>query len=412
MYKKVQFAIVVVIFCGMLYACSKSADAPSSGSGSTETPTIGGTTSSYRDTVSTNIGTVTILYSKTSACYPSNEIFAFSATGTGLPSGVVYSWDFGDSHTITGNNVRNIYDLSGSYTIMLTIKDAAGAVLSKTTVNVKALGQQVTPHAVFSSQIYDVNYVNNMAFTSQSSVQRGSLSNYAWDWGDGTISSTATGFTPHNFPPVATDKIYPVKLIVTANSGCRDTAVVPVSVGAVYSPVGDFDAVPLNVCSAEYFVFTPNATGVPAGCVYTWDFADASGTATGNSIKHSYTYQNDYDVKMTVTYSGKIIYQTHKPIRAQGQNVRPVALFIKNVSASDATSVTWAFYSQANIPHGYYIGYRWEFSTGRVDDNFNTYIEQTYSKTAASQTQTIKFIVTGNSGCKDTAYGTFVIPAL
>jgi hypothetical protein len=89
-----------------------------------------------------------------------------------------------------------------------------------------------------------------------------------------------------------------------------------------------------------------------------------------------------------------------------------VALFIKNVQSEDATSVTWAFYSQSNIPHGYFTGYRWEFPSGRIDDNFNTFIDQKYTKKATSQTQTIKFIVTGNSGCKDTATGTFVIPAL
>ena len=406
----VQIPTAVILFCGLFFACSKSADTPNTGL--TDTPPIGGTTSSYKDTVSVTIGTVTILYSKTSACYPSNEIFAFSANAIGLPAGVAYNWDFGDMHTITGNNVKNIYDLSGSYTIILSIKDAAGSVLSKTTVNVKALGQQVTPHAVFSSQIYDVNYVNNMTFTSQSSVQRGTLTNYAWDWGDGTSTSTVNSFTPHNFPQVATDKIYPVKLIATANSGCRDTAIVPVSVAAVFTPTGDFSAVNYDVCSSEYLIFTPTVTGVPSTCVYTWDFADASGTATGSPIKHAFTYQNDYDIKMTVTFNGKIIYQTHKPIRAQGQNVRPVALFIKNISASDATSVTWAFYSQANIPHGYYTGYRWEFGTGRIDDNFNTYIEQKYQKTAINQIQTIKFIVTGNSGCKDTALGNFLIPAL
>ena len=411
MNKPVQFPIIIIIICSFLFACSKSADTPATTS-PIDSPPIGGTTSGYKDTVAVTIGTVTIKYSKTSACYPSNEIFAFDATATSVPSGTVYAWDFGDSHTLTGSNVRNVFDVAGSYTIILTIKDAAANVLSKTTVNVKALGQQVTPHAVFSSQIYDVNYVNNMAFTSQSSVQRGTISNYAWDWGDGSNTSTVNAFTPHNYPQIPTDKIYPVKLIATANSGCKDTAIVPVSVAAVYTPVGDFDAVSFDVCSKEYLMFTPNVTGIPSGCVFTWDFADASGIANGNSIKHYFTYQNDYDVKMTVTYNGKIIYQAHKPVRANGQNVRPVALLLKNISSSDATSVTWAFYSQSNIPHGYFTGYRWEFSTGRVDDNFNTYIENKYIKTTVNQTQTVKFIVTGNSGCKDTAVGTFVIPAL
>jgi PKD repeat protein len=405
-----QFLALLLLCCSFLFACSKTADTPYNNP--FVSPPIGGTTTNYKDTVAVTIGTVTLKHSKTSACFPSNEIFAFDASASGLPSGAVFSWDFGDGHTLTGSNVRNIYDIAGSYTVIVTIKDAGGGVLSKTSVNVKALGQQVTPHAVFSSQIFDVNFVNNMAFTSQSSVRRGSISNYSWDWGDGTTTSTVNAFTPHNFPPVATDKIYPVRLVATANSGCKDTTVVPVSVGAVFAPTGDFSAISYDVCSKEYFIFTPTVTGIPPGCVFTWDFADATGFVTGSSIKKYFTYQNDYDVKLTVTFNGKNIYQTHKPIRAQGQNVRPIALFIKNVASDNATSVTWAFYSQSNIPHGYFTGYRWEFPSGRVDDNFNTYIEQKYTKTAVAQTQTIKFIVTGNSGCKDTATGTFIIPAL
>lgn len=410
MKRKLKMPLLLVIMCGLLYACTKTGDTPVNTP--VVSPPIGGTTSNYKDTVAVTNGTVTIKYSKTSACYPSNEIFAFDATASNLPTDAVYSWDFGDGHSLTGSNVRNIYDIAGTYTLITTIKDAAGGVLSKTTVNVKALGQQVTPHAVFSSQIFDVNFVNNMSFTSQSSVQRGSISNYSWDWGDGSTTSTVNAFAPHNFPPVSTDKIYPVKLIATANSGCKDTVTVPVSVGAVFAPTGDFSAISYDVCSKEYFIFTPTITGIPTGCVFTWDFADATGYANGSPIVHYYTYQNDYDVKLTVTYNGKNIYQTHKPIRAQGQNVRPIALFIKNVASDNATSVTWAFYSQSNIPHGYFTGYRWEFPSGRIDDNFNTYIEQAYTKIAVAQTQTIKFIVTGNSGCKDTATGTFIIPAL
>lgn len=405
-----RILFLLLTFCGLMVACSKGVDPPVNGE--TGTPAVGGTTSPYKDTVSVTLGAVTLKYSKTSACYPSNEIFAFTASATGLPSGATYNWDFGDGQTSTGSTVKNIYETTGAYTVICTIKNSAGSVLSTTTVNVKAWGQQVTPHAVFSSQIYDVNFVNNMAFTSQSSVQRGTLTNYFWDWADGTTTSTANAFTPHNFPQVATDMVYPVKLVATANSGCKDTAVVAVPVAAVYAPSGSFDAVSYDVCTNEYFIFTPTVTGIPSGCVFSWDFADASGTKTGNPVRHYFTYQNTYDVKMTVTYKGNIIYKTNKSIRTQGQNIRPKALFIRNVKSEDATSVSWAFYSQSNIPHGYFTGYRWEFSNGTVDDSFNTYIEQTYKRTTTSQTQSVRFIVTGNSGCKDTATGTFVIPAL
>jgi hypothetical protein len=73
-----RILFLLLTFCGLMVACSKGVDTPVNGD--TSTPAVGGTTSAYKDTVSVTLGTVTIKYSKTSACYPSNEIFAFTAT--------------------------------------------------------------------------------------------------------------------------------------------------------------------------------------------------------------------------------------------------------------------------------------------------------------------------------------------
>ena len=93
-----QFLALLLLCCSLLYACSKTADVP--GDTSTVSPPIGGTTSNYKDTVPITIGNVTLKYSKTSACYPSNEIFAFDVSASGLPTGAVFSWEFGDGHAL------------------------------------------------------------------------------------------------------------------------------------------------------------------------------------------------------------------------------------------------------------------------------------------------------------------------
>ncbi len=403
----VQFTVFLILFIGLIFSCQKTADTPATDTGTT---TIGGVTSTYKDTTTVTVGNVVIKYSRTSQCYPSNEIFAFSAVASGVPSDAVYYWDFGDGQTLTGTTVKNIYDVSGTYTVTLKIKNSSLQVLNTATLSVTAWGQQVTPHAAFYSQIYDVNMVNNMAFNSTATVQHGTLVNYLWSWGDGATTSSANYYATHNYAGVAADTSYPVRLIVTANSGCKDTTTVPVAVAAVYTITGDFDSASYNVCTNESFVFTPNAKGVPAGAVYQWDFADASGLASGNPVTHSFTYQNDYDVKMYIYLKGKLIYQTHKSIHANGQNIKPVALFLKNIVSSDAATVTWAFYSQSNIPHGYYTGYYWDLGDGKTDNNFDTYVEDTYTKGSVNMTYTIKLVVTGNSGCKDTAVGSITIP--
>lgn len=409
-----QNILILVAFITLVVAaCKKEVDKPADLTNTQDlNPLIGGTTSVFRDTTTIKDGDVTIIYSKTSACYPSNEIFSFTASIPGVPANAKYVWEFGDGKSLTGVTVRNMYKDPATYTIILQVKSSTDQLLHKASVSIKALGQQVTPTAVFSSALADINILNNMTFTSRSSVPTGTIVDHFWDWADGTTSNTSNSFIPKNFPQVAQDKTYPVRLIVSANSGCKDTATVNVFVPATYNISGNFTAEQFDACTNEYFIFTPTATSVPTGAVYTWDFADATGFVTGNPVKKQFTYQNDYDVKMTITLKGKIIYQTHKAVRAFGQNIKPKALMLKNVVSSTTTKEKWAFYSQSNVPHGFLTGYRWEMPFNRIDDNFNTIVEQEYTKAATPTNYSVRFIVTSNTGCKDTAVANIVVPAL
>jgi len=411
---KVQYLILFVLLSGVIFSCQKTVDstvAVDNGS----TTVVTGTTSSYGDTTTVSLGDVVIKYSRTSPCYPSNEIFSFSVTSvTGIPSDAVYTWTFGDSNTGTGTSVRNIYSVMGNYTVILTITSSDGkTTYGKNSFSVAARGQEVTPYASFYAQIYNVNDLTDLYFTSQSSVKSpASLTNYLWKWGDGDSSSVATAYTTHSFPQVGTDVTYPVRLIAVANSGCRDTATVPVTISATYSITGSFNTASYNVCTNESIVFTPNVTGAPAGVTYQWDFADASGIATGNPITHSYTYQNDYAVIMYVYLNGRLIYQTGKTVHANGQNIKPVALFVKNMTDSTSTTVSYQFYSSSIIYHGSITGYLWEFYNGTTDNNFDLKVNYTYNRLSTSVTYPQTLIVTGNTGCTDTAVGYVTIPAL
>ncbi|TAF52296.1 MAG: PKD domain-containing protein [Sphingobacteriia bacterium] len=413
MKNKANLAAGLVLLLSVLSACKKETEAPVDNTSTTtaaNTP-IGGLNAVFRDTVTVVQGDVTIRYQKTDICFPSNEIFEFTANAPGFPANTQYTWTFGDGKSMKGKSVRNIYKDPATYTVILEARNAANELLQKASVSVKAAGQQVSPTAVFSSSLQDINILNNMTFTSRSSVPVGTIVDHFWQWGDGTTNNTSNSFIPKNFPPVAEDKTYPVRLVVTANSGCKDTAQVNVFVPAIYTISGSFDAVQYEACTNEYFIFTPNTIGVPAGAVYTWDFADATGFVQGNSVRKSFTYQNDYDVKMTITLKGKEIYKTHKAVRAFGQNIKPKALMLRNIVSSTATTEKWAFYTQSNVPHGFLTGYRWEMPFGVVNDNFNTIVEQEYTKAATPTNYAIRLIVTSNTGCKDSTVANITVAA-
>lgn len=400
-------------------SCGKTSDSPTVSVSGTDTSTykgqiIAGATSSFMDTIIKTIGDITIKYSRTSQCYPSNEIFAFTVSSPLFPSNASYYWDFGDGKNATsGSTVANIYQTAGKYTVSVTVSDTGKRKISTTSVSVRAFGQQVTPHASVYAQLFDINYPNYLHFNANGTkVVNGKINNYLWIWGDGDSTSSPTPDNiPHGFPKINQDKTYPVQLIATSDAGCKDTATIPVSIESVYNITGDFDAVSRDKCTSEYFVFTSNAKGVPAGAEYSWNFTDYSGTYYGNPIKHSYATKRTNDVVMSIAYKGKTIYSITKPILSFGQNIKPKALFGKSVKEETSTSVKWEFYDQSFTFQGTLDKRIWDIDNGTIDNAGNTNIVYTYPKGSFPVNHPIKFIVTNDSGCMDTAYSTITIPA-
>lgn len=409
------------ILLQLMAGCNKSSDAPTNNTGTNGTdtttyrgPVVAGATSGYKDTVVKTIGDVTLKYSRTWQCYPSNEIFAFTVSSQTFPSTAIYTWDFGDGHYANGSaTVGNIYQIGGKYTVTVTVSDTAKRRLATASVNINAYGQQVTPKASVYAQLFDINKPNYLHFNANGTkVVNGKINNYLWLWGDGDSTSSPTpDNVPHGFPKNNQDITYNVKLIATSDAGCKDTALLPVSIDAVFNITGDFDAVNIDKCTKEYIVFTSNAKGVPAGAEYAWDFKDFSGTYFGNPATHAYASENIYQVTMSINYKGKTIYSIAKPVQVFGQNIKPKALFLKNVSYENASSVKWAFYDQSYTWHGSLQSRVWDLDNGVIDNNNNTYVDYTYQKGSVPVTHPIKFIVTNIFGCKDTAYSSITIPA-
>ncbi len=419
--KSVKILVVVTTLMMVVgFGCSKATDVAATASGVIDStllpPKVGGATTDYKDTVSISVGDVTILYSKTSACYPSNEIFAFTAIAKDLPANTIYQWNFGDGHTANGAaTVGNIYQETGYYTVQLTITNAAKQPLKIISVSVYALGQQVTPHASFYAQVFDVNYPNNYHFNANSSnVPRSKIINYNWSWGDSSNEQTVSPDNiQHNFPKVPFDKTYPVQLVVTAKSGCKDTTVVPVPIKGVYSVTGGFNAVRHDSCTNEYFTFTSQAIGIPTGADIAWDFDEGTLLQYGNPINHQYTNDGTKSVKMKVFYKGNLIGEIVQPVIIYGQNIRPKALIQKSKTSISANWEEWNCYSQSFVPHGGIVNNFWDFGDGQIDNANNTSVYHKFNKANNQVTYPIKLIVTGSlGGCTDTAITYITIPAL
>jgi gliding motility-associated-like protein len=130
-------------------------------------------------------------------------------------------------------------------------------------------------------------------FTDVSSIGNGTITSWLWNFDNGSTSTSqnpATTFT-------STGSVSST-LIVTANSGCKDTAVASFSINIL--PVSSFSYVVDCVKDSVFFTNTSTiASGTIAGS--NWDFGDSQGSSTVNNPGHHYNASTFYTVTLLST---------------------------------------------------------------------------------------------------------------
>jgi PKD repeat protein len=176
---------------------------------------------------------------------------SYDGSASSDPDGPItgYAWNFGDSTTGTGSTPSHTYPASGTYTVSLTVTDNEGG--TKTTshpVTVTRINQG--PTASFTTNCTDLSCSTD---ASASQDPDGTLTGYAWDFGD---SSTGSGVTAsHTYAVAGT---YTVSLTVTDNDGATASTTRSVS---VVDPARSVDFVGSSRVNGNASTFT---TTVPA----------------------------------------------------------------------------------------------------------------------------------------------------
>jgi PKD repeat protein len=215
----------------------------------------------------------------------------FDGSGSTDPDGGItaYAWDFGDGRSGATQQGTHTYAEPGVYSVVLTVTDTTGATGSASLV-VTAVAPNRPPVAGFGVQCTDLDCAFD---ATRASDPDGSVTGYAWDFGDGT---TGTGVSPSHTYTAGT---YTATLTVTDDDGATDrishevTAVEPnrPPVAAFTSQVTDLSVV-FNASGSH------DSDGTIAS--YAWDFGDGS-SATGVTASHKYKAAGEYRVTVTVT---------------------------------------------------------------------------------------------------------------
>lgn len=212
------------------------------------------------------------------------------------------AWPFDGYWRIGGDNLSNWPSRPTSRYLNGQIDEVAiyptVLPLSRIQAHYTASGRTVNappapPVAAFTSS---ANGLTVSVDGTTSSDANGPITDYAWDFGDGTTGTGATA--QHTYQRTGT---YDITLTVTDNSGLTDTETHAVSVTAPpenQPPSADFTATPNNLTAAFDAAASTDADGSITG--YAWDFGDST-TGTGLTANHTYAQAGTYAVKLTVT---------------------------------------------------------------------------------------------------------------
>ncbi|MBI5118947.1 PKD domain-containing protein [Candidatus Poribacteria bacterium] len=195
-------------------------------------------------------------------------------------------WEFGDGATSAQVNPVHTYALAGSYTVRLTVSNAAGsdsltrtAFITVSPIVAGLSGDPVSGNGPLTVQFTDESLCNPTS--------------WLWEFGDAETS------TQQNPAHVYTDAgTYTVTLTVT-NAGGTDSVTLMDYVTVSAPPQADFETIPPgDVCVGTTVQFTDLSSGIPTS--WAWDFGDGYTSDVGNP-SHQYAGAGAYMVCLQVT---------------------------------------------------------------------------------------------------------------
>lgn len=298
-------------------------------------------------------------FTANTACSGTATMFTDTSFSNG---GNITSWDwnFGDgSGTSSIQHPGYTYGLvlvPTTYNVTITVEDVNGCIGdSVIPVIVNPL-----PIAEFTTNASCSGYPS--AFNDLSSSTGGSISQWDWDFGDGSGSSILQN-PVYTYPPAAVVTTYNVYLTVTDANGCIDTVVHQASI--IPSPSGDF--ITDSVCSGEISFFTDLSTTL-GGTIssWSWDFGDG----IGNSVLQDPNYQYG-NVLTTTTYQVQFIVENSYGCRdtvIQSSVVYPLPITDFNADTACFGDLT-IFLDQSTSMGGNISQWLWDFGDSSGTSN-------------------------------------------
>ena len=201
-----------------------------------------------------------------------------------------WHWDFGDGNTSSEQNPFHSYGHSGMYNISLTVEDVSG---EKSICNMSIEVLNVAPDANFSFTPENPSTSDTIQFADESIDSDGFITNYTWNFGDGTTLQEKN--PQHKYHKSG---VYAVTLTVTDDSGAKSTITKKITVSNTV-PTAEFFFIPEKASVGEKINFTDASSDDGEIIAWHWDFGDGTASDKQNP-QHSYKESGKYTVTLTV----------------------------------------------------------------------------------------------------------------
>ncbi|NOX43180.1 MAG: PKD domain-containing protein, partial [Gammaproteobacteria bacterium] len=313
-----------------------------------------------------------------------------------------YAWDFGDTNMGTGATATHTYTTAGTYTVTLTVTDDAGDMNAATTSITISAGANQPPVAVITAPTAGTVGTEVTFDGTGSTDADGTISTYAWDFGDTNMGTGATA--THTYMAAGA---YTVTLTVTDDAGDTNTATttITVSTAANQLPVAMITGPTTGTANIELTFDGSGSTDVDGNiATYGWDFGDTV-TDTGATALHTYKEAGTYTITLLVTdNAGGTNSTTASIVIDPAANQPPVAIISGPTTGTAGMMITFSGAGSTDRD-GTIASYAWDLGEGTT----GTLVDITSS--FAVGTYTITLTVTDDMGVTGSTTANIVITA-
>ena len=315
----------------------------------------------------------------TVAC--SYDSLSFTDLSLGTPT--AWTWLFGDGDSAFVQNPTHLFPDTGSYSMTLMVQNGVGC---RDTISYPNTIRLFRPFADFTLDTSIGCRPFPILFTD-ASVSDTTLVNWDWDFGDGTVTSTAVPSISHTYLDTG---FFSVQMIVTDELGCVDSITKTDSI-AIPEPEGTFTFVPDTGCVPQNVDFIAITDGA---VVWTWNFGDGTPTVSDDTlVSHIYAFDGTFNPSLLLEDTLGCTFLVTTPDSVYIDSLPVVDFTVDTTVLCGGGTVTFSDLTTSPQP---IVSWDWDFGDGVTSALQNP--SHTY---AAPGIYTVKLVVTHLYGCTD-----------